>query len=51
MDDDIEDNMNNDYKEKDIKKKSKKAKNSNVNFDSKDLMSEQIFSLSKNSQN
>ena len=51
MDDDIEDNMNNDYKEKDIKKKSKKAKNSNVNFESKDLMSEQIFSLSKNSQN
>ena len=51
MDDDYEDNMNNDYKEKEIKKKSKKAKNSNVNFESKDLMSEQIFSLSKNSQN
>ena len=50
MDDDYEDNMNKDYKEKEIKK-NKKAKNSNVNFDSKDLMSEQIFSLSKNSQN
>ena len=39
----------NDYKAK--KKEKMKKKNSNKEFDSKDLMSEQIFSLSRTSQN